>query len=114
MFDIDTLLAAGFEKVLTDSEWAATSAATPLVDYRLVRGDVMVSTERNTQDQENGGLQTTVRYPEIAVIQDLNYPNRRAACDANDTELIFLLVAQIESLPTSNNPRNRREGTTNG
>ena len=52
MFDIDALLEAGFEKLLSDAEWAATANDVPLVDYRLVRGNVLLSTERNTQEQE--------------------------------------------------------------
>jgi hypothetical protein len=113
MFDIDALLAAGFEKLLSDEEWAATSTIVPLVDYRLVRGNVMVSTERNTQDQDNNGLQTTVRYPEIAVIQHLDYVNRRVSCESANTELILLLADEIDQ-NTSETRRNRREGNFNG
>lgn len=96
MFDIEALLAAGFEKILSESEWAATvQPGTPLVDYRLARGVVMVSTERNTQTQDANGLQTTVRYPEIAVVQHLERPSRRVTCDAENTELILLLAEEI-------------------
>lgn len=113
MFDIAALEEAGFEKTLSDEEWERMSAnVIPLVDYRLVRGDIMISTEQNTQQTDASGLQTTVRYPEIAVIQHLARPDRRVSCDASDTELILLLVAELDQ---DSRPRgNTREGINNG
>jgi hypothetical protein len=114
MFDIDALEAAGFTKLLSTEEWEATHAGlNPLVDYRLSRGDVLLTTEQNTQEQDASGLSTTVRYPEIAVLENLRYPGRRVTCDAADTELILLLAEEIVRTPREAR-RAQMEGNTNG
>ena len=116
MFDIDALEAAGFTKTLTDEQWIDLNenqlpqqylredgaglkpGSKGTVDYLLERKGVFLRTERNLQEQEQAGLQTTVRYPEIVILEA--WEGRvRVACDASDTELILTLVDEIGSKP---------------
>jgi hypothetical protein len=109
MFDIDALEAAGFEKILSAEEWEATNRAqpNPRSDYYLRRGLVMVTTEQNTSEQSTvGGISTTVRYPEIAIVHHAERPMERVTCDASDTELILLLAEELGR--DNKNPANRK------
>lgn len=110
MFDIDALEAAGFEKMLTTEEWAAANRAqpNPLSNYYLRRGDVLITTEQNTTEQApTGGISTTVRYPEIAIIHHAHRFYERVSCDASDTELILLLVEELDRDTTDPSTRKR-------
>lgn len=96
MFDLPALEAAGFEKLLTTEQWEATvEEGGPLVNYRLARGEVLITTEQNTQESAPYGVSTIVRYPEIAVISHATYVHRRVTCDASDTELILILADEV-------------------
>ena len=119
MFDIEALEGAGFAKKYTTEEWqqlqaatderssrmaAATAGGVPRaggqvkIDYVLERGNVRIITEQNTQEQAPFGISTTVRYPEIAIIES-TVDMRRVSCDASDTALILTLADQVEADP---------------
>ena len=119
MFDLAALEGAGFEKQYSLEEWEELQASVNAryqrraagadvreerpgshvtVNYVLQRGDVRVSTEQNTQDQAPYGIQTTVQYPEIAIIENVT-DMRRVTCDARDTQLILALADQLAELP---------------
>lgn len=121
MFDLKALEDAGFQKALTTEEWELlqeqvarrytragqsvqeqTPGGNVVVDYVLERENVRVSTEQNTQDQIPFGVPMTVRYPQIAVIENLE-DNRRVSCDAADTALILLLADEVGK-PLGNRP----------
>lgn len=133
MFDIDKFEAAGFEKTMTLEEWEHFNAevvpkayvrATPdsvhgtpgsdvTVDFVLQRNAVMLRTERNTQEQAEGGLRTTVHYPEI-VILEADEGRISVSCDASDAELILLLAEQLEQTVLAQTPRAPRARSSNG
>lgn len=113
MFDLKALQDAGFEKALSTEEWEQLQAQLAqqysrpsqsnaqeqipggvVVDYVLKRGDVRVSTQQNTQDQAPYGISMTVRYPQIAMIEN-EADGRRVSCDAANTALILLLAEEI-------------------
>lgn len=113
MFDLAALEAAGFTKTLSDEEWQqlqdslrdqyARPGATVgefaggnvRVDYVLQSGAVRIFTEQNTQEQSPFGISTTVHYPEIVVVENLD-DGRRVACDAHNTALILELATQLK------------------
>lgn len=97
MLDIEALEAAGFAKLMTTEEWEKANAAAPnpRVEYRLSRGEVLIATERNTQEQSPHGISTTVRYPEIAIIWHAFAAAQRVTCDASNTDLILALADEV-------------------
>lgn len=117
MFDLAALEAAGFEKTLSDEEWVDAQAAFNslygregvTVNYVLLRGEIRLVTEQNTQEQEQFGVQTTVQYPEVAVLEHVNIPTRRVAVDASNTALI-LAVADDLARPADEGSSNVRGG----
>lgn len=111
MFDLQALEKAGFKKLMTTEEWeewhereiqrynkAAVPTGTNGVtkNYVLQRDDVILTTEQNTQSSAATGLQTTVEYPEIVVLETEDH-RRTVTCDASDTELILVLAEEMAS-----------------
>lgn len=114
MLDVEALESAGFQR-LSHEDWLAfqasssqrysrssisgptdgamVSAANVRNDYVLQRRDVQIISEQNTQEQLLPGFDTSVRYPEVAIIQR---GPRRVSCSAEDTDLILLLADQME------------------
>jgi hypothetical protein len=108
MFDLKALEGAGFKKLMTSAEWKKwherevakyaeqrEGAGQITKHYVLQRNGVLLTTEQNTQTSAPSGLQTTVEYPEIVVLEKEDR-TRRVTCDASDTELILLLADQLE------------------
>lgn len=125
MCDIDALLAAGFVKTLSEEEWEQMNARLPevyntgdnpnpsnvTINYILERGDVRLVTEQNTQEQAPLGVQTTVRYPEIVVLESTRIPNLRVSVDATNTELILAVADDIQNAGRgTGSPNVRRNG----
>jgi hypothetical protein len=119
MFDLKALEDAGFAKALTAEEWqllqdqnatrytragetaqGQVPGGKVVVDYVLERGDVRVSTEQNTQDQAPFGIAMTVRYPQIALVENIS-DGRRVTCDASNTALILAMADEV-SKPLGN------------
>lgn len=110
MFDLKALEEAGFEKLMTTEEWEEwhehelqryNKADEPVgvnkvtKSYVLQRNGVRLTTEQNTQTSSPTGLQTTVEYPEIVVLEREDH-TQSVTCDASDTDLILLLADQLE------------------
>lgn len=109
MLDLKALEEAGFEKVMTTDEWEkwsereaerydksdrAPNQGRVTKNYMLERNGVLLTTEQNTQVSSATGIQTTIEYPEIAVLETVDH-RKSVTCDAGDTELILLLAEEL-------------------
>lgn len=103
---IAALEALGFTKALTHEEWVAHNeqlaasdkyGSTDLtIEYILEREDgVRVTIEQNTQTDAPFGVLTTVRYPDVAVVE---YEMKRVACTPQ-ADLITAMANQLRYGP---------------
>ena len=102
VFKPQGLIQAGFKKTLTNKQWSTKmsqlqqseiSRTGPYrLEYILQRGEVTVTIEQNTSKQLHGGLEATVTYPSVAVVEG---PKGRVACDPENTELILQMADEL-------------------
>lgn len=63
-----------------------------VVESVHVKGDVLVSVERNQSPEDLGGYTALVTHPALAVVTS---PKGRIACNPNDVELVLSVVGDL-------------------
>lgn len=97
-----TMLALGFTKKLSSSEWGTLNSELDASEmsrsgpyriyYVLVRGETEVTVEQNVGSQSAGDIQMAVTYPPVAKAKG---PKGSVACALSDLELLKRIIDEV-------------------